>query len=247
MSDYIIGGWTQQLSDSPNPLFAYTMYGMITNLTELTSGTPTSPGWSPANQPPPNAKGKVLWTYGGAGAVPDNMPASSEDINNILTATNNQGWDGVDFDDESNMNVDNIINTMKDLKQGQSASYTFLAGWDYNNPEQSQLGQEINDKVATIAKAHTCDRFVLMCYAGAMWDMPTIQANVPNAVDRTIEHVGNSKEVILALTPAGLTDENLDYFLQQVTSKKLGGLFIWDYPNLNSTYLDTIVNTLGIN
>ncbi|WP_027709276.1 hypothetical protein [Zooshikella ganghwensis] len=252
MSDYIIGGWTQDLKNPPNPLFSYTMYGMITNLAWLTSGPPTSEPppswcWSPKEQHAPSSKNsKVLWTYGGGGAGHKNMPATSKDVSQIISAANINGWQGVDFDDESQMNVNNIINAMQDLGQGKSTSYTFLAGWDYNNPDQSSEGKTINDNVAAIAKANVCDRFNLMCYGAAMWDMPTIKANVPAAVDRTIKLVGDCKKVVLALTPAGLNNENLDFFLEQVTSKHLGGLFIWNYTELSNADLNKITSTLGI-
>ncbi len=116
----------------------------------------------------------------------------------------------------------------------------------YNDPGQYSVGQTTNDKVQAIANAGVCDRFVLMCYAAAMWDMPTIEANVGPAVSRTIAHVQDAKQVILALTPAGLDEANLAYFLSQVTSNDLGGLFVWNFPALASADLSTILETLNI-
>lgn len=245
MANYIIGGWSQSLTKVPPSQFSYTMFGMITNLIGLTSGTPQSPGWSPARTEAPEVQGNVLWTYGGGGCTPESMPLNQTDINAIVDATNAKGWGGVDFDDECKMNADNIIQAMKLIKP-KSTSYTFLAGWDYNNPNASSYGQLINDDVQKIAAANVSDRFILMCYAAAMWSMPDIIANVGPAIDRTIDHVGDKKKVILALTPAGLDNENLTYFLDQVTSKDIGGLFVWDFPALNQADLDTICNALGI-
>ncbi|MCP5051388.1 MAG: hypothetical protein GY940_29750 [bacterium] len=245
MSNYIIGGWSQSLSKAPPSQFSYTMYGMITNLEGLTSGTPAAPGWSPAKSSPPTQTGTVLWTYGGGFCTPPGMPANQADIDAILQATTAKGWGGVDVDDECDMNIDNIASTLKTLKPA-STSYTFLAGWSYNNPGQDPAGQKINDSVQQVAQSGACDRFVLMCYAAAMWSMNDITANVGPAIQRTINYVGDAKKVILALTPKGLTTENRDYFLDQVTSNNIGGLFIWNFPALKTPDLDTIVSALGI-
>lgn len=176
MSDYIIGGWTQYIEQLPPETFAYVMYGMITNLEGLTSGTPGSPGWSPALTGPPPANAQVMWTYGGAGCTPTNMP-TEDNMNAILDATNSQGWAGVDFDDECSMNFEMLIPTMGELKaQGKDTSYTFLAGWDYNNPSPGSPGEATNQAVEGIAGAGVADRMVLMCYADKMWPMPDIGA-----------------------------------------------------------------------
>lgn len=247
MSNYDIGGWSQQTSKRPPSQFSYTMYGMITNLQGLTSGLPASPGWSPASTSKPDVAGKVLWTYGGGGAVPDNMPATQSDIQGIISATDTQGWDGIDVDDESDMNIDNIIATMKQAKQEEKeTSYTFLAGWNYNNPNASSSGTATNEDIEKIVAADVCDRFPLMCYASSMWSMDDIITNVGPAIDRTIAHVGDPKKVFLALTPAGLNAENLDYFLNQVTTNDIGGLFVWNFPSLEDADLVTICEQLGI-
>ena len=247
MNNYLLGGWTQLLHATPPASFSYTMYGMITNLDGLTSGTPSAPGWSPAKHAAPTVpNGKVLWTYGGGGCTPRNMPDNGN-ITDIINATNTQHWDGVDFDDECYMNAGNIISCMQSLKP-LSTSYTFLAGWAYNNPDSdpSGLGKSINQSVEAIAGSGACDRFILMCYGSAMWSMSDIQANVGPAIDRTIKYTGDPSQVILALTPKGLTDENLNYFLDQVTGKGIGGLFVWDFNDLSSGDLATIEAKLGL-
>lgn len=241
MSDYAIGGWSQDLNAQPPSEFTYTMFGMVTNLNSLTTGA----GWGPGNHQAPNTPGKTLWTYGGQGAAPAGMPATQSDITAIVNANNAGDWDGVDFDDESSMNVDNLVATMKGL-EGKEKSYTFLAGWAYNNPTDANGGNAINTSVKNIAAEGVCDRFVLMCYADTMWDMNDIENNVPQAIKRTMGYVGDSKKVYLALTPAGLNSTNLQYFLNQVTANNLGGLLVWDYPALLPADLDTIVSTLGI-
>jgi len=247
MIDYVIGGWSQKTGDLPPSQFSYTMYGMITNLQGLTSGLPTSSGWSPASTPKPDVAGKVLWTYGGGGAVPDNMPATQSDIQAIISATDTQDWDGIDVDDESNMDINNIIATMKQLKQEQKeTSYTFRAGWNYNNQNASSAGATTNKNIQQIVAADVCDRFPLMCYATSMWSMDDIVANVGPAIERTIAHVGDPKKVFLALTPVGLNQENLAYFLNQVTTNDIGGLFVWNFPILKDADLVTICEQLGI-
>lgn len=245
MSNFVIGGWSQSLSDVPPPQFSYTMYGMVTNLTGLTTGTASAPGWSPAKSQAPDAAGTVMWTYGGGLCSPNSMPADADDIKAILNATDSKGWGGVDFDDECDMNTDNIILAMGNLAQ---SSYTFLAGSAYNNPNTSSSGQTTNEKVAAVAKSGRCDRFVLMCYATAMWSQSDIENNVGQAITRTLNYVGaaNKKKVILALTPAGLNDWNLNYFLGQVISNDIGGLFIWNYPALEEDDLDRILQALSI-
>ncbi|MCG8634374.1 MAG: hypothetical protein MI863_11130 [Desulfobacterales bacterium] len=247
MGDYIIGGWSQNTSESVPAGFSYTMYGMITNLEGLTSGTPESPGWSPAEKRPPKGGGKVLWTYGGGGCTPGAMPGTPDQIGKIVAVTEEGGWAGVDFDDECHMDMENVITAMQALKEKSlGTSYTFLAGWDYNNPSASAHGQAINEAVQAVAKAGAADRQILMCYAAAMWSMSDIEANVGPAITRTIDNGVPPGQVILALTPAGLTSENLNYFLSQVTEKGIGGLFIWNYPALNADDLETIKGKLGI-
>ncbi len=43
-----LGGWSQPLSREPMPHFTQMMYAMVTNLDGLTTGTASTPGWSPA-------------------------------------------------------------------------------------------------------------------------------------------------------------------------------------------------------
>ena len=240
---YKIGGWCQNPADKPPASFSYTMYGMITNLRGLTSGTRASPGWSPAHTRAPEVPGKVLWTYGGGGASPVGMPDSDIQVEAIIQATGEKGWDGIDFDDESEMNLEKIIRIMGSSTIEESG-YTFLAGHDYNNPRGSERGRVTNTKVREIARAGVARRFNLMCYAAKMWSMSDIEANVGPAIERTLENGVSSRQVVLALTPAGLTEENLTYFLNQVLSREIGGLFIWNFPALKSTDLEMIVKTL---
>lgn len=251
MSDYIIGGWTQSLSDTPPDSFSHTMYGMITNLEGLTSGTATSPGWSPLIRSAPTVtNGDVLWTYGGGLCSPDSMPKDDAQVAEIVSATQNNNWAGVDVDDECNMNIDNVVKAMQQLKAAQSSkqtSYTFMAGWAYNNPNVSSAGQKINDAVKQISNAGAADRYILMCYATAMWSQADIEANVAQAIERTINDNGvAAKSVILALTPAGLNDWNLNFFLDQVTKYAIGGLFIWNFPALAAADLESIKTRLSI-
>jgi len=243
MGEYFIGGWTQELTVQAPSQFAYVMYGMVTNLTGLTTGTAQSPGWSPASETPPQATGQVLWTYGGGGCSPQSMPSSSSDVTQILNATTGEGWAGVDFDDECSMDITYVTQAMASLNQ---TSYTFLAGWDYNNPDQSPEGEAINQSVSAVANSGDCDRFVLMAYGSSMWSQQDIIENVGPAITRTIGYVGDPKKVVLALTPDGLDAWNLEYFLNQVIENKIGGLFIWEFETLSGADLDTICKTLGI-
>ena len=243
MSDYILGGWTQSLSAQAARSYSYVIYGMVTDLQNLKTGG----GWGPGDTSPPTNYGKVMWAYGGEGAWPSGMPATESDNENIIQATESKNWDGVDFDDESDMNVGNLVATMSSLgDRHREKSYTFLAGWDYNHPEHSQGGMIINNKVKEIANENVCDRFVMMCYGGGMWSMDEIKANVPYAVRRTVDYVRDSKKVILALTHAGLTINNLEYFLNEVTSNNLGGLFVWEFPSLNPEHLTKIESELDL-
>ncbi len=254
MSVYKLGGWTEQWSTPVDPkfsMFSYFMFGMITNLPELKSGVAGGWGWSPSEHSPPKTpgNGKCMWTYGGAGCAPVDMPKTPEQ-NNAIVATQQKGWGGVDFDDECNMNADKaygIIDTMQSL-MGHSleTSYTFLAGWDFNNPSQSPEGEIIQTKVKTIAQKDCCNRFALMCYGGAMWDMPTIEQTVPRAVENSIKLIGDNQKIYLALTTSGLNSDNLEFFLNQVTRSDLGGLFVWRFEALQSDALDTMCTRLNI-
>lgn len=247
MSEYILGGWAQSLADTPPAGFSHTMYGMVTNLAGLTTGTETAPGWSPTNNKAPKIPGNdVLWTYGGGLCSPESMPKTSQQISDIVAAAKDNDWAGVDFDDECNMNIDNLIDTMQQLKPLQT-SYTFIAGWAYNNPNASSNGQAINDAVKKISNAGAADRFALMCYATEMWSKADIEANVSQAIERTINDNGvTAKSVILALTPEGLDDWNLNYFLDQVLKYDIGGVYVWNFPLLKGADLDVIKDRLGI-
>ncbi|WP_028773770.1 hypothetical protein [Shewanella waksmanii] len=232
MANFIIGGWTQNIHYQVPPQFDVIMYGMVTNLTGLTTGTADAPGWSPTKvSAPRNSLATVMWTYGGGGAAPNNMPDSDQGIEQIVQCTKNHYWDGVDFDDESNMNIAMVIDTMQQLTPKQS-SYTFSAGWDYNNPNSSTLGAATNQAVKNIAAANCTNRFILMCYGAQMWSMQDIEQNVRPAIERTLANGVARKHIILALTPAGLTDDNLDYFLNTVKHYDIGGLFIWEVDKL---------------
>jgi hypothetical protein len=229
-----IGGWTQKWKLAPPDSFSYVMYGMVTSLDVLKTGG----GKGPHIPPIDTGSVKALWTYGGGGCNPEGYP-NAGGITAIVDATVNNKWAGVDFDDECKMNTDNIIETMKQLKNnGKETSYTFIAGWDYNNQESSQA------IVQKVAESGFCDRFILMCYAAAMWNDQTIQDNVGPAIEKTINFTGSSKKVILALTPRGLNQKKLDAFLKYVLDNDLGGLFIWNFSRLKQNDLDTIVNTL---
>jgi hypothetical protein len=230
-----IGGWTQKWKQKPPDCFSYVMYGMVTTLDELKTGGGQGP-----NKPPINTGSvKSLWTYGGGFCKPKGYPKTANDIKAIVDATVKNKWAGVDFDDECKMNTDNIIQAMKQLKDaGKETSYTFIAGWDYNNKKPSQA------IVKKVADSSYCDRFILMCYDAAMWDDQTIKDNVGPAIQKTIEFTGDSKKVILALTPAGLTPKNLKDFLDYTQNNNLGGMFIWNFLSLKPSDLETIVKTL---
>lgn len=247
MSNYILGGWSQHLKTPAPASFSYAIYGMVTNLTDLKTGLPGGYGWSPATTPPPASPGSVMWAYGGDRCTPVAEPANQSAIDAINAATRDMGWAGVDFDDECKMNTGNIVLAMQKMA-GLETSYTFLAGWDYNNPtdEPDDKGRLINAAVAEIAQSGACQRFCLMCYGEEMYSMPDIVANVGPAIARTIAHVGDPKKVILALTPEKLDAENLAYFLDQVKSNNIGGLFVWEYSTLSPEDLNTIETALNI-
>ncbi|WP_394204171.1 hypothetical protein [Shewanella waksmanii] len=244
MANYIIGGWSQDINYQAPPQLDIIMYGMVTNLTGLTTGTAAEPGWSPTKvDAPRNSLAKVMWTYGGGGAEPSNMPDSEQDITQIVQCTKNHYWDGVDFDDESQMNIAMVIDTMQQLAPKQS-SYTFSAGWDYNNSSSSAVGEATNQAVKNIAAANCANRFILMCYGTQMWGKHDIEKNVGPAIELTLANGVAKKHIILALTPAGLTRKNLDYFLDQVKHYDIGGLFIWNVDELPEKALKYITASL---
>lgn len=249
MRTYLFGGWSQSLAAQPLQDCTTMMYGMVTNLPALTTGTAAKPGWSPAlNQAPrgPSSVASVLWTYGGGLCSPKGSPSSQEDVEAIVNATLSKGWDGVDFDDECSMDTDRIIEAMSLLKQaGKETSYTFIGGATYNTPN-TPSGEKLNAKVRKVIESGQCDRFVHMCYAASMWNENDIQTHVRQALQRTIGHGAAPKSVVLALTSRGLTDANLAYFVSQVTELGIGGLYVWAYNLLLDRHLDTIKIALGL-
>jgi len=242
-NDFIIGGWSQNLTAVAPESFSYAMYGMITNFPALTSGTVSAPGWRPKEEmAPQHASCNVLWTYGGAGGEPKGTPSDQTEMDAIIEATIRNNWAGVDFDNESAMNITNIAKTTLELKkQKKESSYTFLAGYDYNHSPQGAAD------VKSIVENGAADRFILMCYGDSMWSMDDIRNNVGQAIEKTIAQGADLKKIILALTCNGLTEENLDYFLDLVIKYEIGGLFIWEYPNLEAKYLNRICTKLQIN
>ncbi|XP_018333975.1 uncharacterized protein LOC108743061 isoform X2 [Agrilus planipennis] len=226
----IIGGWSQSLSQRPLEEFSVNSYGMVTNLNNFTTGS----GWSPKETSAPQYGGvKILWTYGGEYCSPISRPVSADEVSQIVQMTLQNGWDGVDFDDECGMNIDNVIAAMQGLKKnGKQTSYGFISGWGYNNPEKNDNGQEFNDKVAKLARSNFCDRIIHYCYGDAMWSDVHIAANVRSALKRTINNGVPKEKVFLALTTVGLNFENLNYFLDAIFDFDIGGLFIWGYNDL---------------
>ncbi|ANS43092.1 hypothetical protein [Serratia inhibens] len=248
MNKFIIGGWSQSLLNESRKEFDVMMYGMVTNLEGLTTGTSMNPGWSPEKQNKPTGspgfKGKTLWVYGGGGCSPEGKPSNQEEVSRIAEATKSQGWDGVDFDDECNMNMDLVIEAMKLLKNCQKeTSLGFIAGYSYNHPETS-TGVSLNEKIKKLILSGQCDRFIHYCYASEMWSKEDILGNVIPALKRTLSHGAEKKKCILALTTRGLTDWNLNYYIDQVLDFNLGGLFIWKYEDLKNDHYEIIKERL---
>lgn len=245
----LLGGWSQTLALNPLDEFDFMMYGMVTNLDGLTTGSAAYPGWSPERETKPSAnpnfKGKTLWSYGGGGCAPQQKPSNMEDVNRIVSATKNKSWDGVDFDDECNMNVPFVIEAMKQLKQKQKeTSFGFISGYSYNHPSTAD-GKILNNKITSIIKSNQCDRLIHYCYADAMWNDNEIKNNVQQAAKRSISNGMDKNKIILALTTNGLTNWNLNYFLDQVIDLDLGGLFIWRYDDISQNHFEIIKKRLG--
>ncbi|WP_341788946.1 hypothetical protein [Rickettsia endosymbiont of Lasioglossum villosulum] len=245
----LLGGWSMSLTRYPLNEFDYIMYGMVTNLEELTTGSMTSQGWSPEHEPKPEYNpcftGKRLWVYGGGGCTPEEKPSSMNDVSRIISTTINNGWDGVDFDDECNMNTAFVIETMKMLKKNnKETSFGFIAGYSYNNPN-TEKGKKITDKVKAIIASGQCDRLVHYCYAAAMWNQDDIINNVKQALVQSISYGIEQDKIVLALTTVGLTDWNLNYFLDQIIDLNLGGVFIWRYDELTPNHYRIIKERLN--
>ncbi|WP_095079039.1 hypothetical protein [Pseudomonas sp. Irchel s3h17] len=244
---YLLGGWSQQLSHEPLPEFTDMMYGMVTNLSGLTTGTQSNPGWSPAGSQAPRFEqysGSTRWTYGGGFCSPRAMPGNQADVQAILDATAAGGWDGVDFDDECNMNIDLVIDAMGQLKQqGKQTSYGFIAGYSYCAPTTTS-GSALNAKVLKVIESGQCDHLVHYCYGSKMWTDDEIARYVGQALERSISHGAQPAKVILALTAIGLTDNNLNTFLDQITRLEIGGLYIWAYQRLSDVHKQTIIGRL---
>lgn len=244
-----LGGWSMSLNKAPFDEFDTIMYGMVTNLDGLTTGTAAQPGWSPEKackpQLNPDFKGKTLWVYGGGGCSPVGKPENDAEIIRIVQATLNNGWEGVDFDDECNMNTPLVTQTMSQLKShGKETSFGFIAGYSYNHPD-SENGQKLTEKIKHVINSGYCDRLVHYCYASAMWSEDDIIGNVRQALEKSLQYGMPKEKIILALTTRGLTDWNLNYFLDQVLELDIGGLYIWLYDQITASHRETIATRLG--
>lgn len=249
MREKVLGGWSMSLTRAPFTEFDSVMYGMVTNLSGLTVGTADSPGWSPATTPAPRVdpdfSGSTLWVYGGGGCSPQGRPESDGDVEQIIAATVSNGWQGVDFDDECSMNIPLVTETMRRLRAlKKETSYGFIAGYSWNHP-QSSSGSALTDKVRGVIDSGYCDRLVHYCYATAMWSDSDITANVRPALENSLSYGMPPEGVILALTARGLTDWNLNYFLDQVEELDIGGLYIWLYHELSDAHRALIKARLG--
>lgn len=245
----LFGGWSMSLSKKPLNDFDVINYGMVTNLSGLTTGSCENPGWSPETAHKPDNSdvfnGKTLWTYGGGGCSPEAWPQNESDVTRIVNATINNGWDGVDFDDECNMNIPLVIDTMQQLRaHSRQTSFGFIAGSTYNTPT-CESGARLNEKVQQVVSSGQCDRLIHYCYASAMWSDRDITNNVSSALKRSIDHGMEPAKIVLALTSKGLTDWNLNYFLEQVSQLQLGGLFVWLYHDLSDDHIAKIKDVLS--
>ncbi len=243
----VFGGWSQQLSRQPLSSFSTMMYGMVTHLAGMTTGTEAAPGWSPETSVRPECAGyggKILWTYGGGGCSPTAQPASEQNVNRIVDATVKNNWDGVDFDDECQMNTQYVISAMKELKKhGKEVSYGFIAGWSYNHPH-TERGEKLTKSVRDMVDAGCCDRFIHYCYGNEMWPQADIISNVKPAIEKSLAYGMSGEKIILALTATGLTSWSLNYFLDQIIELGLGGLFVWNYHDLSESQLKIITDKL---
>lgn len=247
--NYQFGGWSQRLNRTPLPAFTHMAYGMVTNLSGLTTGTAAAPGWSPAGSCAPRLggfTGPVLWSYGGGLCSPRECPVDDTAIQQIIQATERGAWDGVDFDDECSMNIEHVTQAMQQLKQrNKHTQYGFIAGYSYNRP-LTTAGAALNQKVRSVIASGHCDFLVHYCYASRMWTDSEIEQFVGKSLERSLDHGAHAKQLILALTSRGLTDHNLELFLDQVIRLQLGGLYVWAYENLSATHTRRIVERLGL-
>ena len=243
--DFILGGWTQHLEAVPRSGISHVQYGMVTELTKLTTGTLDMPGWSPVDTLAPKTYSKSPGSYGGALCSPSDMPSSQEQINKIVVATTENYWDGIDIDNECSMDIGNIIKLLNMLSQ-LSTSYTFLGGWDFNHPDESPSGKKTNDELKLINDNTNVDRFIMMTYDNKMWSMADIEANVGPGIERLIEIGISNKNIVASITTAGLNYENLNHMLDQVLKHKIAGLFIWDFESISPEHLHLIKERLSI-
>ena len=215
-----IDGWWPSNVPTDSTEYDIINLGMIQNLKTLSTGS----GFEVKTQAKPeytrNTK-NVLFTYGSEGGYPVDYP-NSDMIVKLEEAVSANNWDGIDFDDESNMNIDNINTIMSSIVKsgdGKSCSYTFLAGLDFIQGSQPQTDSNLIE----LASKGNCDRYILMCYGGSMWSDGAIKTITPKAIQRTIDKIGkdNAKKVYLAITSASLTDSGLSYSLDCIIGKSV--------------------------
>jgi len=244
--DFILGGWTQHLDTTPPSGFSHVQYGMITELNKLTIGTVIAPGWGPADTLAPKTYSKSIWSYGGALCRPAGMPNSIKQINNIISATTTKYWDGVDVDNECGMDINNVIKLF-DMMSDFETSYTFMGGVEFNDPEKYPGGQATNDELKLISDNVEIDRFIMMSYGDQMWSEQEIKDNIGPGIVRLLNIGIDKKNIIVTVTTAGLTNENLHRVLDEVVKYKVGGLFVWEFKDLIPEHLIIIQDRLQIN
>jgi hypothetical protein len=228
----------------------------LTNPAQASSHASSGPNLAQTAAPRiPTYRGTVLLRYGNSlcptladPARHDDDPTASEaNLDALIAATIDHGWDGIDFYGTGSVPIERIVSLMEQLKQhDKHTSYGFNAGKIYNHPA-CENGKDLNREVHTVIKSGYCDRLIHHCYAdNRMWSQEDNEQYVVAAVERSLAHGAQRGQIILALTTHGLTDASLEYFLEQIIRLEIGGLFVWAAEELSTRHEAMIVQRLEL-
>ena len=122
-----------------------------------------------------------------------------------------------------------------------------MGGETFNKPEDSPEGQATNDELKLINDNVEIDRFIMMSYGDQMWSEQEIKDNIGPGIVRLLNIGIDKKNIIVTVTTAGLTNENLHRVLDEVVKYDVGGLFVWEFKDLIPEHLIIIQDRLQIN
>jgi len=215
---------------------------------ELIDGTSGTPVFAKADR---TSGLEYYWTYGGQGAAPTDYPAKegdSGDVSDIETLTQSKYttseidpntkvaktkaiWDGLDIDDESELNEGRLKTLLKSTKlSDKTFTYTVLVGADWCD---DTLGAKDRKKVKELYATNKISRVNVMAYGDAMWSESEIDSYLSKSLTRLKDDCGVPyANMRLGMTTEGWSKAKCKKFAKAIKDKKLAGYMVWEFEKI---------------